>query len=137
VIQSDCIIVVVDLWLDLARDARHAANRLAGENYRSCLNRAYYAAYSKITQELVNVGVTFPEGREGPSHPGPLGGGGIRKLIETRMPNMTKEKRDKLSELVGRLYTLRISADYKPSISIDGRDAREALSIMTKIFEAF
>ena len=25
---------------------------MAGENYRSCLNRAYYAAYSKVTSAL-------------------------------------------------------------------------------------
>lgn len=53
------------------------------------------------------------------------------------MPNMTSEKRVKLSELVGRLYTLRIVADYRPSMDVDARDAREALAIMNKIFEAF
>jgi hypothetical protein len=53
------------------------------------------------------------------------------------MPNMDEDKRVKLSDLVGRLYTLRIVADYRPSIDVDARDAREALSIMNKIFEAF
>ncbi len=53
------------------------------------------------------------------------------------MPNMPQDKRVKLSELVGRLYTLRIDADYKPSVTVEGRDAREALSIMKTIFDSF
>jgi hypothetical protein len=44
------------------------------------------------------------------------------------MPNMQQDKRVKLSELIGRLYTLRIDADYKPSVDVESRDAREARS---------
>jgi hypothetical protein len=39
--------------------------------------------------------------------------------------------------LVGRLYTLRLVADYRPSMDVDARDAREAVSIMNTIFESF
>ena len=125
-------------WYEIASDARKAANRLVTDHYGSCLSRAYYAAYSKVTQELSQApGVTFPAGREGPSHPGETGTGGIRRLIEKSMPNMNAEKRLKLSELVGRLYTLRVVADYRPSVVVDSSDAREALSIMNKVFEAF
>src|SRR6266446_3011679 len=75
---------IPDSWYDLASDARKAASRLVGENYRSCLSRAYYAAYSKVTFALAAApGVTFPAGREGPNHPGEMGTGGIRRLIET------------------------------------------------------
>lgn len=127
------------MWLDLARDARISANQLiAQDHYRSCISRAYYAAYSKVTHELIaSAGLTMPKDREGPSHPGKVGSGGIRRMIESGMPQMNGPKRVKLSELVGRLYTLRIDADYKPSVAIDGRDAREALSIMKTIFDSF
>jgi uncharacterized protein (UPF0332 family) len=125
-------------WLELARDGRKAAASLVGDHHRSCISRAYYAAYAKITHELVvTAGCSMPAGREGPNHPGKLGTGGIRRIIETKMPNMNREKRDKLSEMIGRLYTLRIDADYKPSVSIEGRDAREAISIMNTIFDSF
>jgi hypothetical protein len=125
-------------WFDLASDSRRAANRLVSENYRSCLNRAYYAVYSKVTFALAAApGVTFPAGREGPNHPGELGTGGIRRLIETSMPGMERSRRVWLSELVGRLYTLRIDADYKPSVAVDAGDAREAVSIMKDVFDAF
>ncbi len=76
------------------------------DRFRSCICRAYYAAYSKVTHELVvTAGLTMPLDREGPNHPGKLGTGGIRRMIETSMPNMNDPRRIKLSELVGRLYT--------------------------------
>ncbi len=120
-------------WLDVARDARKSASILLTEDhYRSSVARAYYAAYSKIAHELVaTAGLPMPPGREGPSH------SRIRSLIETSMPNMAQAKRDKLSEMLGRLYTLRIDADYRPSIEVEGTEAREAISIMKTIFEAF
>ncbi len=122
-----------DNWLDVARDAREAANTLLTEDrYRSAAARAYFAAYSKITHELAAVaGLPMPPGREGPGH------GRIRPVIETSMPNMLRAKRDKLSEMVGRLYALRIDADYWPSAKVEGAEAREAISIMKTIFEAF
>lgn len=125
-------------WFDLATDARRSANQLVSGQFRSCLNRAYYAAYSKVTFRLSGApGVTFPAGREGPNHPGEIGTGGIRRLIETSMPDMDQSRRVKLSELVGRLYTLRIDADYKPSVEVNAGDAREAVSIMNTAFDAF
>jgi hypothetical protein len=125
-------------WFDLASDARKAAGRLVAEHYRSCVSRAYYAAYSKVTNDLSrSPGISFPPGDEGPKHPGRTGTGGIRRLIESSLANMDEPKRVKLSELVGRLYTLRCVADYGPSMDIDGRDAREAISIMNTIFDSF
>lgn len=124
------------MWIELARDARKSANELMEyDRFRSCISRAYYAAYSKVSHELgVTAGLTMPADREGPSHKGRRG---IRPLIETSMPNMDASKRVKLSELMGRLYTLRIVADYKPSVEVEGRDAREAISLMKTIFESF
>ena len=59
--------VMSQTWLELAREARKAARRLMTEdNFRSCASRAYYAAYSKITHELVaTAGLTMPKDREG------------------------------------------------------------------------
>jgi hypothetical protein len=125
-------------WHDLAADARRAANRLVAEQYRSCLSRAYYAAFSKVNHALVGVpGVNLPLTREGVNHPGESGTGGIRRWIESHMPGMDQARRVKLSELMGRLYTLRISADYRPSVDVDARDAREAISLMNTVFDAF
>lgn len=122
-------------WLDLARGARKATAVLVQEHYRSAVARAYYAAYSKVTHELLAAGLTMPAGRDGPNHTG--GRGAIRPMIETSMPNMAPEKRVKLSELIGRLYTLRIDADYRPSTEVDAREAREAVSLMNTVFDSF
>ena len=122
------------MWLELARDAKNAANALVADHPRSCVSRTYYAAFSRVAHELVTIAqLTMQPGREGPSHTGRRNG--IRRLVLTSMPNMTQPKRDRLSDLLGRLYTLRIDADYKPSIRVEGRDAREAVSIMRKVFD--
>lgn len=125
-------------WFDLAADARKAANRLVSDNYRSCLSRAYYAAYAKVTFDLSGVaGVNFPVGDEGPKHPGRTGTGGIRRLIEGNLISLDTPRRVKLSELMGRLYVMRCAADYRLSINVDSRNAREAISIMNTIFDSF
>jgi hypothetical protein len=125
-------------WFDLASDSRKAANRLVSENDRSCLCRAYYAVYSKVTFDLSAIpGVTFPVGDEGPKHPGRTRTGGIRRLIDGNMTTLDAPHRVKLSELIGRLYTLRCVADYRPSVDVDSRDAREAVSIMNTVFDSF
>ena len=46
-----------------------------------------------------------------PKHPGRSGTGGIRRLIETNLTGLDQARRVKLSELIGRLYTLRCVAD--------------------------
>lgn len=130
------------MWIDLATDARKAANELVRTRFRSCLSRAYYAAFSKATYLLVEKGVPMPGGREGPPHPGHLptgqaSAGGIRQLILSRLTDIDLPKRRKLSELIGELYTLRLYADYRPSVDIADVDAREAVSMMNTVFDAF
>ena len=129
-------------WYDVARDSRKAASEMVGARYRSCLSRAYYAAYSQVTHQLLDKGVTMPAGREGPNHPGYLPSGaaarnGIRQMIVTQLTEMAIPKRRALSELIGALYTLRLYADYRPSIEIEAADAREAISMMNTVFDAF
>ena len=79
----------------------------------------------------------FPQDGKGRTILGETGTGGIRRLIETSMPGMELPRRVWLSELIGRLYTLRIDADYKPSVEVNDGDAREAVSIMNTVFDAF
>lgn len=129
-------------WSEVGRDARYAANELVRTRYRSCVSRAYYAAYSKVAHMLCEVGTSFPAGREGPSHPGQLpdgtvGDAGIRRLIMTQLVKVDERKRRALSEMIAKLYAMRLSADYHPSETLDERDAREAIQMLTTIYEAF
>ena len=134
--------VYMATWYEIASDSRKAANEVVSKRFRSCLSRAYYAAYSKVAHLLWQAGVTMPAGREGPNHPGHLPTGeaasnGIRQMIVAQLTNIDVPKRRKLSELIGSLYTLRLYADYRPSIEIDAADAREAVSMMNTVFDAF
>lgn len=129
-------------WQQMASESRKAANELVKTRFRPCLSRAYYAAYSKVTQDLIAVGVPMPAGREGPNHPGHLptgdaGSKGIREMIIQGLTGLEVKKRRALSELIGELYTLRLYADYRPSIEVDAADAREAVSMMNTVFESF
>lgn len=129
-------------WYDVASDSRKAANELVRTRYRSCLSRAYYAAYAKVTHLLVQKGAPMPDGREGPHHPGHLPTGrakhkGIRQLIVEKLTELDVAKRRALSELIGELYTLRLYGDYRPSQEIDAAEAREAVSMMNTVFENF
>lgn len=117
-------------WLEVARNSRKAAYGLIRDYHRSCVSRAYYAAYARLTHELVHVSrVSMPFDRDGPSHTG------IRPLIENNWPGANTNNKKRLSRLIGRLYTMRRDADYKPETTIDAREAREAISIMNKIFD--
>jgi len=121
----------VETWLELARDSRKSASVLVNGFHRSAVSRSYYAAYSKVTMELCSLGITMPADRESPTHRK------IRPLIEGNLTTMDREKRLALSRIVGRLYTMRISADYSPSLAVGAREAREAISLMNKVFDAF
>ena len=129
-------------WHDIARDSRNAANELVRTRYRSCLSRAYYAAYAKVAHLLAEKGVPMPLGREGPNHPGHLPTGaandkGIRQMIVQNLAQFTFDKRRALSELIGELYTLRLYGDYRPSQEVEAPEAREAVSMMNTVFDNF
>ncbi len=122
---------MAETWFQVAQDSRKAASQLVDTNFRSAVARAYFAAYAKLAQELIDAGAQMPKDREGPSHKK------LQPMIETQLTSMGKEKRAALSNLIGQLYTLRIYADYKPSIVTAAREAREAISLMHKIFYFF
>ena len=124
---------MVDTWLDLSRDCRKAASELVRKDrFRSAAARAYYAVYSKVSYEIVLAGLPFPTNREGPSHHK------LKHMIEENLSCLgDRDRRFALSRIVSRLYVLRLDADYRPSILFGAREAREAVSLMNKVFDAF
>lgn len=73
----------------------------------------------------------MPLGREGPSH------ARLRSLIVQHLTAVKPRPEDRaaLSDWIGRLYALRIQADYQPSALVGRLEAREALILMTKVFD--
>lgn len=120
---------MAETWLEIAADNRRSAASLCEAHHRSCINRAYYAVYSRASHALVSAGVTMPPDREGPWHRKLT-----RDLIETSFPKMGVGKRKSLQRLVEKLYNLRVIADYRPSIDVESADARAAIAMMNKAF---
>jgi uncharacterized protein (UPF0332 family) len=122
-------------WFAIARENRIAALLLvkaaAADYYRSAISRAYYASFCRVTHELITTGATMPAGREAPSHRS------VRTLLQCNMTKLEPDKRFLVSNLIGRLYTMRVDADYKASIEVSAREVREAVSIMNQVFDSF
>ena len=117
-------------WADLAKDNRTAAYEVFGHGrWRTCLSRAYYAAYSEAAKHLIRQGVAMPKGREGPSH------AKLPELIVDNLSRIGYEIRWKLRGTITQLRDLRIMADYMPSSSVGEDDARSALSLMKQAFD--
>src|SRR5258706_1734551 len=109
-------------WRAIGLDAYHAAQAIR-KYPRSCISRAYYAAYSIATQILADTkGVNFPRGREGSSH------AILPELIESHLsPKVDRGDVKKIKQALNRLYLARLEADYNPKQSITELNAIKAL----------
>lgn len=116
-------------WDRLAKENALTARRLGfnGDALRSLVNRAYYAAYSRITFELLEAGAGPFGGRENPPHCV------LPKLVLSRLSRLPMRDRRKLSQTIRRLRTRREIADYKPRYSVDGKFGREALRDLAQV----
>jgi uncharacterized protein (UPF0332 family) len=118
---------MAETWRKLAEDSYRAALLLHDRHWRSTVSRAYYAAYSRVTEMLAGHGVTMPAGQEGPSH------AKLPGLLETHLTQL-KDQRWVAAGLVRKLYKMRLMADYQPSVPMDDGDARNTLSMMMRAF---
>lgn len=114
-------------WRQVATENFSAALELVQHHWRSALSRTYYAAYARITAGLERIGVTFPDGQEGPSH---------KKLPALVENSFTRAGNPgwRLSVLISELYRLRIMADYRPSTNISAVAVRDAARMMQEVF---
>lgn len=114
-------------WQTLAENNYRATVMLRDTHCRSSVTRAYYAAYSRATVMLVARGVTMPADREGPSH------ANLPRLMETHLTQLG-DQRWSAAGLVRKLYTMRLMADYQPSVPVNEGDARNMLNLMMRAF---
>jgi uncharacterized protein (UPF0332 family) len=98
-------------WLTIAEDTLAAANTLHTEGHlRSCVSRAYYAAYSFLASALVlEAGIAFRDDREGPEHE-PLSDLVSEHLKKKLRPGV----REGVRTGIRALYEARVRADYRP-----------------------
>jgi hypothetical protein len=116
-------------WRDLGMQNRTAAHELFGwKRWRACVNRAYFAAYSRATDALLAVPISMPRGREGPNHIA------LPNAIGYNLTALGDQKRWKLADMIRLLYDLRCLADYRPSVDVGESEARIALGLMRQAF---
>jgi uncharacterized protein (UPF0332 family) len=116
-------------WDDLAQDNTLAANETFDKHrWRTCISRAYYAAYSAVTQQLVAQGVTMPKSQQNPHH------ASLPNLVAHNLNTLAHPVRLQLAGAIAKLYNLRIIADYVPQMPVEERDARLALGLMEHAF---
>jgi uncharacterized protein (UPF0332 family) len=118
-------------WNDIGRSSLHAARHAQQSQPRSCVSRAYYAAHSVLTQELVGAGYVPPRNMQTPPHrdqPELIG-----QYLGSRGPAAVKD----LRAAFRRLYKWRLDADYNRGATVDSqlalqavRQAHEAFRIM-------
>jgi uncharacterized protein (UPF0332 family) len=98
-------------WDEIAADNFQSANCLGkAGHWRSCVSRAYYAAFSAVTHVLTGK-VTFRQNREAPDHKE------VPKLIDCYLKDLPDAS--KVTKAVRRLYNGRLEADYKSGRTVD------------------
>jgi len=88
--------------------------------YRSCVSRAYYAAYCAATEEIVKKLTTLPNAWNNPPHvKGPV-------YIQNNL-TMVQAKKQRIISRINILRLYRENADYRPRVAISEQVARNCL----------
>lgn len=120
-------------WLQVGESALDAADALYRiGNFRSCVSRAYYAAFAFLASALVRQsGINFREGYEGPEHK-PLS-----DLVANHLGRaLSPRDRSPVRLGVRTLYAARVIADYRPREAVNADLAVEGLKIANTIAKA-
>ncbi len=119
------------LWKQTALLTFATAKQLRDRNdYRSCVSRAYYAAYQAVTAVCIAHGdaVNFPPGRNNPSHEQ------LPDLIRTNS-DLTMNTRRILRKILRELRHLREDADYRVGRTVNAQSVKTALLLTSTLFE--
>lgn len=101
-----------------------------GEDHRSCVSRAYYAAYQAATSVCVAHGdsAQFPAGWNNPTHD---------QLPDLIMNNggLNRGARRTVRRILRELRHLREDADYRVAVTVDSTTAVSALLMVSTVFD--
>ena len=112
-------------WAEVTRQNLQAARLLAEhKRFRSAVSRAYYTAFSAVTDRLRNQGQSVPRKRESWAHMKmPL-------LLDKILNNSTADSREEIVVAYQTLYQYRIDADYFASRPVDEDFCDHALATL-------
>lgn len=105
---------------------------VASEHPRPSVSRSYYAAHVALTDQLLGAGYVPPLGRQTQPH---LSQSKLIKEKLTKRFGAIATKR--LIAAFSRLYTRRIDADYKRTVTVDHRVALDSLRDAAAVFQLF
>ncbi|RJP34697.1 MAG: HEPN domain-containing protein [Phycisphaerales bacterium] len=116
-------------WQRMATENFAAVSELVDRrHWRSAVSRACFAAYARVTADVLSRGITFGK-RGNPTHQA------IPNLIQNNMPSLDANTRSRLWSALDALLKLRVAADYQPHASVDDADARNSASMMRRVFQ--
>ncbi len=114
-------------WRQLSEDSLLAAEALLQEGrYRSCVSRAYYAAYCAATHEIIQKLTTFSYGRNNPSHE-------LTPIYVQNNLTIPQARKDAVDTYLRLLRIYREDADYRPQTIIDEITARECVRAAAEV----
>ena len=116
-------------WKEISIDNLLAAQNLFEKGrYRSCISRAYYAAYCAATNEIVMKVTTFPYGWKNPPP---------QKVPDFILFNLSisQAKKENVSKLIIQLREAREDADYRPNKLVDETTALDCIRDASTIQE--
>jgi uncharacterized protein (UPF0332 family) len=120
-------------WNELSWEALDSSRRLMEyERYRSSVNRAYFAAYAKLTSALVaSRSVAFANGNN-PTHQQ------LPDLVLNHLPHriLPLHRRRDIKRGIENLRKARIEADYAPQSTIQRHEALQALKLACDIIQS-
>jgi uncharacterized protein (UPF0332 family) len=90
-------------------------------NHRSCVSRAYYAAFAAVTSEVRKHTLAFPNGYEHPPH------ARIGAYVRRYLVGFSKTARRNITDAVIRLREARVYADYRQHPETGDAASRNAM----------
>jgi len=121
----------LETWRQLSEGSLRAAEILFREGeYRSCISRAYYAAYCAATEEIVKKLTTFPNAWNNPPHIK------VSVYIQNNL-TLAPTKKQRIIRRINILRLYRENADYRPQTTISEQVARNCIRAAAAIQRDF
>jgi len=118
-------------WKDIGKDHLQAAKQALERHPRSAASRAYYAAHVVLAEELIAAGCVLGSRRETPPH------NAQAQLIGMHLAGRGASFVRELRSVVRRLYSRRLDADYKRTVTLDRALALDSVRDASTLFSLF
>ncbi len=116
-------------WIEIGKNHLLAAKQAFEKYPRTCVSRAYYAAHVVLAESLVQAGYTLASRRQTPEHRSQA------KLIGLHLAAKGQHTVRELRTVIRRLYSHRLDADYRRTVTVDRARALESVRDASTLFQ--